>query len=255
MFNTGNTWKDRALAAFAHLGLSLAVSALAAALVFFVWYPYPYREISGGRELFFLVVAVDVVLGPLLTFAIFNRAKPWKSLQRDLAVIVALQLAALLYGLWTVAVARPVHLVFEYDRFRPVHAIEMEEKLLSQAPVALRSLPWTGPTTLGLRPLLGNDKLEATMMALGGVHLASQAKYWQPYANSRADVLKVAQPVAELRKRFPAQNALIDQALADAKQPAEQLLWLPVNGRKDAWTAFIDAKSAEPLAFIPLDSF
>ena len=64
MFNTGHPWKDRALAAFAHLGLSLAVAALAAALVFFVWYPYPYNEVSGGRELFFLVVAVDVVAVP-----------------------------------------------------------------------------------------------------------------------------------------------------------------------------------------------
>ena len=47
-----------------------------ALLVFAVWYPYPYREISGGRDLFLLVVAVDVVLGPLITFAVFNRAKP-----------------------------------------------------------------------------------------------------------------------------------------------------------------------------------
>ena len=75
---------------------------LAAALVFGLWYPYPYREISGGRELFFIIVAVDVVMGPLLTFAVFNRKKPLKELKRDLGVIVLLQLAALGYGLWTV---------------------------------------------------------------------------------------------------------------------------------------------------------
>jgi hypothetical protein len=73
MFNTGNPWKDRLQASAAHFALSLLVAALAAALVFGVWYPYPYREISGGRELFFIIVAVDVVMGPLLTFAVFNR--------------------------------------------------------------------------------------------------------------------------------------------------------------------------------------
>lgn len=46
------------------MGVSLG---LAATLVFAVWYPYPYREISGGRSLFEMVVAIDVVMGPLLT--------------------------------------------------------------------------------------------------------------------------------------------------------------------------------------------
>lgn len=255
MFNTGNPWKDRALAAGAHLGLSVAVAALAAALVFFVWYPYPYREISGGRELFFLVVAVDVVLGPLLTLAIFSHKKPWKSLQRDLGIIVVLQLGALAYGLWTVAVARPVHLVFEYDRFRPIHAIEVDTSQLDKAPASLRSMPWTGPTPIGLRQLQGNEKVDATMIALSGVHLGLQAQYWQPYEATRADVLKAGKPLAELRKRFVKEAALIDQAVRSAGQPEEKLLWLPMNGRKDFWTVLVDAQTAQPLAFLPIDSF
>jgi hypothetical protein len=255
LFNTGNPWKDRTLAATAHLGMSLAVAALAAALVFFVWYPYPYREISGGRELFFLVVAVDVVLGPLLTFAVFSHQKPWKSLQRDLGIIVVLQLAALAYGLWTVAVARPVHLVFEYDRFRPIHAIEVDGSQLEKAPPALRSLPWTGPTAIGLRPLIGNEKMEATMAALSGLHLGLQAQYWQTYEDSRAEVIKVGQPISVLRQRFAKETVLIDEAVRSAGQAETQLRWLPMNGRKDFWTVLIDAQTAQPLAFLPLDSF
>jgi hypothetical protein len=255
IFNTGNPWKDRALAAGAHLGMSLAVAALAAALVFFVWYPYPYREISGGRELFFLVVAVDVVLGPLLTFAIFNHKKPWRELRRDLAMIVVLQMAALGYGLWTVAVARPVHLVFEYDRFRPIHAIEMEDVLLAKAPTTLKSLPWTGPTAIGLRPLIGNEKSVATMAALSGAHLALQAQYWQPYEASRAEVLKVGKPLPELRKRFTTEASLIDEAVRSSGRQEAQLLWVPLSARKDFWTVLVDAQTAQPLAYLPIDSF
>jgi hypothetical protein len=255
IFNTGNPWKDRALAAGAHLGMSLAVAALAAALVFFVWYPYPYREISGGRELFFLVVAVDVVLGPLLTFAIFNHKKQWRSLRRDLAVIVVLQAAALLYGLWTVAVARPVHLVFEYDRFRPIHAIEVEDTVLDKAPASLQTLPWTGPTNIGLRPLVGNEMPEATMAALSGAHLALQAQYWQTYETSRAAVIKASKPLPELRKRFAPQASLIDEAIRSTGRQEAQLLWIPLSARKDFWTVLVDAQTAEPLAFLPIDSF
>jgi hypothetical protein len=39
-----------------HACVSLVIAGLAAALVFLLWYPYPYREISGGRELFLLVM-------------------------------------------------------------------------------------------------------------------------------------------------------------------------------------------------------
>ena len=91
-------WKNRARAATIHLGLSVLIASGAALLVFAVWYPYPYREISGGRELFTLVVAVDVVLGPLITFVVFDRRKPVRELVRDLSVVVLLQLAALSHG-------------------------------------------------------------------------------------------------------------------------------------------------------------
>lgn len=67
--------------------------------------PYPYREISGGRELFLLLVAVDVVMGPLITLMIFNTGKPRRELQLDLIVVGVLQLAALAYGLSTVYAA------------------------------------------------------------------------------------------------------------------------------------------------------
>ena len=124
-------WQDRLKASSIHLGISLAIALLAALLVFGLWYPYPYREISGGRELFLILVAVDVILGPLMTLTIFNRSKPWPELRRDLAIVVLLQLAALSYGLWSVFVARPVHLVFEYDRFRVVHAVEVPPEMLA----------------------------------------------------------------------------------------------------------------------------
>jgi len=51
--------------------------------------------------LFLIVVTVDVILGPLITLAVFNGVKPWTELRRDLAMVGVLQLAALGYGLWS----------------------------------------------------------------------------------------------------------------------------------------------------------
>ena len=251
-----NKVKDRLGASGIHLGISLCVAVFAAALVFGLWYPYPYGEISGGRELFFLVVAVDVIMGPLITLAIFNRAKPRRELLIDFTVVGLLQLAALGYGLWTVFAARPVHLVCEYSRMTVVHAIEVDADLLAKAPTSLQKLPVTGPTVIALRPFKNPaEQFDATMAAFEGFPLAARSDLWQAYEPVRADVLKEAKPVAELRARFSNQAAQIDRAIAATGKPVTDLRYLPLLSRKTAWTVLLDTTTAEPLGYLPLDSF
>jgi hypothetical protein len=251
--------KSRLSAAGIHLLLSLAVAGAAAGLVFGIWYPYPYREISGGRELFFIVIAVDVVMGPLLTLTIFNRNKPARELRRDLAMIGLLQVTALAYGLWTVSVARPVHLVFEMDRFRVVHAIEVPEGELDQAPPELRHLPWTGPTLLSTRAFRNDrEKIDMTMVALGGAPLGARPALWQGYASAGQQVRAAARPLSELKTRFPAQAGMIDEALKSvpgAGTSGASWGYLPMAGRDKYWTAVLDLNTTEVTAFVPIDSF
>lgn len=256
MFNTGSPWKDRLQASGAHFALSLAVAVLAAALVFGLWYPYPYREISGGRELFFLIVAVDVVMGPLLTFAVFNRRKPMQVLARDLAIIVVLQLAALGYGLWTVFISRPVYMVYEYNRFRVVHALDVEESLLSKAQPPWQSLPIAGPAVLSLRAFKdAKEQGDFTMAALGGVELSARPELWQAYSAAKDGVLLEAKPATQLKARFAAQSAAIDAVIAQAGRKAAEVKYVPMVGRKSFWTVLVDAQSAEILGYLPIDSF
>jgi hypothetical protein len=249
-------WRDRLQASAWHLLLSLFVAALAGLLVFGIWYPYPYREISGGRELFWLVVVVDVILGPAVTLAVFNRRKPWPELRRDLMAVAVLQLAALGYGMWTVFVARPVHMVFEYDRFRVVHAIDIALELLTHTPPDIEALPLMGPTLLALRPFKDNqEKMDATLVALQGVSLASRPDLWQAYSKSMPDILKLAKPVAELKVRFPNRADEIERVLADAGLTSQGVLYLPLVGRKSFWTVFLDPTDARIVATMPLDPF
>lgn len=250
-------WRDRLRAAAIHLGLSALVALLAALLVFVFWYPYPYREISGGRNLFLLVITVDVILGPLITFAIFDRAKPRRGLRRDLVVVALLQLAGLGYGLWTVQLARPVHLVFELDRFRVVHQAEVPTDLVDRAPPGIEVAPWAGPTPLSLRPFHSEqEKFDATMVALQGIALAARPDLWQPYEAARAEVLAAARPVDVLKSRFPAAAAEVDAALRKAGRTASGAAYLPLVGRgARAWTVLLDGTTADVIGFLPLDSF
>lgn len=247
--------RDRLRAGAIHLILSSAIALLCGLLVFGVWYPYPYREISGGRELFQIVILVDVILGPLITFTVFNRSKPLSELRRDLAIVVALQVAALAYGLWTVSVARPVHMVFEIDRFRVVHAIDVPDDLLSKAPAEVQALPLTGPTLLAVRPFKdANESMEATLAALQGAPLSARPDLWQPYAQSRPRVLSAAHPVSTLKSRFPQSAPEIDQIIKSAGGNPQTALYLPLVGRKSFWTVLMDP-AANVLGSVPLDSF
>ena len=249
--------KERFKASGVHLGISICIAGAAALLVFAVWYPWPYREISGGRELFLLLVSVDVVLGPLITLTIFDRRKSTRELVLDLSVVGCVQLAALGYGLWTVAVARPVHLVFEVDRLRVVHAIDIPEELLAKAPPGVVAEPWTGPTLLAVRPFRNaEERVDATLQALEGVQLAARPDLWQPWAASRDRIIAAAHPVEALERKLPAQASVLDAALQRAGRDPRQTLYLPVVARKaTAWTAFLDPQTAQIVGFAPVDSF
>lgn len=253
----GFDWRTRLRAAGIHLGASLAVALLAGVLVFALWYPHPYRELSGGMHLFLLVVSVDVALGPLITFFIFNRNKPRNELRRDLVMVALLQGAGLVYGLWTVQLARPVHMVFEYDRFRIVHHVEVPMDLEAHAPRGIEVAPWTGPTLIALRPFRSErEKMEMTMQALQGVHLAARPDLWELYQTARPRVLQAARPVTALKTRFPQQAAAIDAVLQRAGRSAAGASYLPLVARKaEAWTVLLDATTAEVLGTVPLDSF
>ncbi|WP_210543322.1 TfpX/TfpZ family type IV pilin accessory protein [Rhodoferax sp. PAMC 29310] len=253
---TTHFWKVRLKAGSIHFAISVLIAVLAAALVFGLWYPYPYREISGGRELFSIVVIVDVLLGPLITLAIFNPSKSRRELRLDLLTVALLQLSALGYGMWTVFVARPVHMVFEYDRFRIVHAVDIPPELLSRTPPNLAALPTMGPTLLSLRPFVNADEqMNATMIALEGISLSAQPGLWQPYADAKSEIWKASKPISELKTRFSNQAAEIDALIASTGRRPETLAYLPLVGRQSFWTVFFDPISGEMIAYMPLDSF
>lgn len=239
-----------------HFAVSAFIAGLSALLVFGLWYPYPYSEISGGRELFFILIAVDVIVGPVVTFVIFNKKKPLTELRRDLAIVILLQTLALGYGLWTVAMARPVHLVFEIDRFRVVQSIDIPEELISKAPKEVAVFPLTGPTLLGLRPFKDDqEKLEMTLAALGGIQLSARPDLWQTYDESRKAVITAAKPVTELIRRYPEFSKNIKDIANDQNISDIGLLYLPLVGRTSVWTVLLDGKTTNIVAFIPVDSF
>jgi hypothetical protein len=238
-----------------HLIISAIVIALAAALVFGFWFPDIYRQISGGRDLFLLVSGVDLVLGPLLTFTVFNLKKGWPHLRRDLAVIGVIQLAGLAYGLSTVYQARPVAMVFEVDRFRVITAIDVVTSELAQAKPEYQQLPLTGPWLLGTRKVgSAAEAVDATIKGLNGADIAQRPLFWQPYAASSEQALNIARPISKLLSQYPAVAADVQNKLRELDVDMAQAKFLPLAVRFGNWSVVLDL-AGKPVHFVPVDGF
>lgn len=250
-------WRARSRAALVHLTLSAGVALLGAALVFQVWFPHPYREISGGRELFTLVVVVDVVLGPLLTWVVFDQRKPRSELVRDLSVIVALQLGALAYGLWSVYLARPVYLVHEVDRFVALSAADVDPVDLPEALPEFRRLPFAGVRLIGLRGSRdGEERLRSLELALAGKDISMRPGYWQELSPENLRVIKErARPLTDLAARSEREHAQAQGLAQQIGLPMQELVYLPVVGPKAIWTAVLRAQTLEIVGYLPVDGF
>jgi hypothetical protein len=246
----------RLVATSVHFIASLLLTAFAALVVFVVWYPPPYAAMAGGLGLFALIVGVDVVLGPTLTAVISSPAKQMREFRRDLAVIAVVQLSALGYGLYTLALARPVWLSFEVDLFRVVTAADVEPELLGEAAPQFRQLPWSGPRLIAaVKPTDPNEQLRSIDLGLAGIHLSMLPRHWRDYASQRDAAWRAGRPVALLLTKYPQAALPLADIAARAGQPVEALRFVPLVSRQASWVTLLAGPDSHVVGHLPLDGF
>lgn len=183
-----------------HLLASLAFALLSSALVFLVWYPWPLPVATGVIPIFILLLGVDTVIGPCITLVVFSPAK--KELKRDLAIVLLLQIGALLYGLHAVFAARPVYLVFNSDRFDVVYANDLSrEKLNKVSDPEFKAVRVFGPRIVAARrPEDAKESHDILFSAVnGGDDLPQLPQYYVPYAALKAQAKQRILPLKELK--------------------------------------------------------
>jgi hypothetical protein len=187
-----------------HLALSACIVTIVVAVMVFIWYPAPLFAILGGYGLLLLIAGVDITLGPLLTFIVFKSGK--KGMTFDLIVIGVCQLAALIYGLYTVAEVRPAFIVFAKDRFELVRATDIPaEKYATALNPKFKRMPWFGPQFIGVKfPSDPNEQLQLITSSLSGepdIYLLP--KYFDDIEASNAAIIKSAKSLEILQKLNP----------------------------------------------------
>lgn len=108
------------------MAVSLGVFAFFSGSLWLVTRVYLYPDylfwLDGGFQGVRLVLVVDLILGPLMAFIIYNPAKPRRELLTDIALLVAIQLSAMVWGYYQVWSTRPVAVVYGDNRFVAVTA-------------------------------------------------------------------------------------------------------------------------------------
>ena len=241
-----------------HFAISCALALAVALVVFAYWIPKPYYGLVGAPQLILIFLGVDVVCGPLLTAILANPAKSRRELWLDFSLVILLQLGALAYGIYTIANARPVSLVFEVDRFVVVSASQINTEDLTQARAGFQQLPWDGPRLMGVRASRnGDETLQSIELSFQGIEPSARPGWWQSYEISRPQVMKRMQPITALRQQGSAeQRQVIDKAMQGLPQPLKQTFYLPlVSGRQlDSWIVLLDAQ-ANIVGYAPVGGF
>jgi hypothetical protein len=237
-------------AAGTHLLICAAIAAAVLTLMLTVWYPRPLFEAVGGNDLLFIVLGVDVTVGPLLTLVVFKSGKPGMTF--DLAVIGLLQACALAYGVSVVALARPAFIVFVKDRFEVVSVAELEPADLAAARYPeFRSPPWTGPMLVASdMPTDPAERQQLVKLAFAGLDVQNFPRFYVPYAERANEVLAKAETVARLRASEPVTARAVDAYLRASGTREDDVRCLLLRTRL-AWVAvLVDPGSARVLTML-----
>ncbi len=248
-------WREKFRAFGIHFATTLVVAMLAAALIFLVWYPEPFGTMVGGLKLFTLVAGCDLALGPLVSLVIFDRRKSRRALVFDYTVVGVVQIAALVYGVYSVAENRPVYVAFVKDRLEVIAAGEIaEQDRLEAEGSKYGKLSWRGPVLVAtyVKPADRDDALTGGLL---GRDIGVRPRFYVDYARHVDVIRKGLQPIAKLERRHRDARPLVDETLRELKRPAEDFGWLPVRHTRGFWTALVDRQTGYPVKYLPVDPY
>ncbi len=252
----------RIRAALIHFSISIFFVSIIAILMLFIWYPSPLFQIVGGIKIIYLLAGVDVVLGPLLTLIVFNTKKPpsrWSikgfrwNLKCDMSLIVLMQTAALCYGVYAMYTARPVYVTFKRDRFEVVTAtMLLEESQYSATRPEFESLPHFGIVYAGAKDPTDEKELsDLKFSKLLGGDIHAILKYYNPYSESKNEIIKQAKPITSLIINNIIDQTHLDNIIRKTRIPIDQILYIPlIHVFDDRGIVLINNKTADIIKLV-----
>ncbi len=241
-------------------GLHLAASASALTLIlgslYLGWYRWPGWRLTDVTQVVTMLIGVDLVLGPLMTLIIANSNKSRMVLARDVGMIVAVQLCALIYGsnaLWN---GRPLYYAFSEDILQLVQAYDINS---DDAALGRRQNPALAPHWYSLPrwiwaplpqdPEESNKIVQAVVLG-NGEDVTSMPKYFKPWDQGLPELRKQLKNVDDLAYFSKGEKKKLKELMRALGLPSDQPNAMPLTGRGHPLLAVFDQASLKITALL-----
>jgi hypothetical protein len=236
-----------------HLLSSATVLSLILGCLYFGWYRWPGWYLTDVTRVVLVMVCVDVVLGPTLTFIVANQKKSRRELTRDIGIIVVIQICALTYGsvqLWS---GRPLYYAFSVNILQLVQAYDIDA---NEAKLGREQNPELAPHWYSLprwiwAPLPQNPedaRKIVTSTITGGDDVISMPRYfrhWEEGLPSLRSQLKKADDVPYFAR---SQKKALKERMKATGLADDQRVTMPLTGRGHPLLAVFDPLSLKIVA-------
>lgn len=231
-----------------HVGGSAVALTTVLGAFWLLWYRWPGWYLASVLHVVGILVMVDLVLGPTLTLIVANPNKARRELARDIGIIVAVQLAALVYGASTLWLGRPLYYTFSVDRLEIVQASDLKVDEIARAQrenPALAPFWYSRPRWIWA-PLPSNGEEAEKIIGgalFGGSDVIQMPRYFKPWAQGLAQLRERLQKLDALKNFTPSEKQLLKTRMTQLGLPVDQANTMVMWGGSRRVLAVFDVKT------------
>ncbi|QQZ29861.1 hypothetical protein HMY34_14445 [Thiothrix subterranea] len=237
-------------ASLLHLLISAIVVSCFAGFALLIWYPSPFLQISGILSILLILVSVDLILGPLLTFIIYRPKKP--KLAMDLAFIGIVQIAALGYGMYTIHQGHPAYIAYTVDRFTLINIADVNP--LDAKHTDLQASGWWKPITVYSQPPTDPSEKERLIFEVleGKPDIDARPEYYEPFDKFANKVMQKGLTAQQLSST-PESNQKLEVFIAKHGKTTNDYAYLPLVGKEKDVLWVWDKATEQPVGTLDID--
>lgn len=224
-------FKHKLAALSIHIALSALIFIPFLYLIYVHWFPPPMFFTDGGWQGVRIMLVVDLVIGPTLTFMVFNPAKTRRELLLDFSCIGLVQAAALIYGYVSVEGQRIQAVAFYEGSFHAMTKESFSKQTIE--PGRWQRLGPAAPYWVYVREPSPEEVVRVVHLAFTeGVPEQALEFLYVPLADRWAETraASLQWTAADAQKKSPQLARLCGEAAARQTLPAEKLHCLPLEG-------------------------
>jgi hypothetical protein len=236
-----------------HLLGSATVLTLILGTLYLGWYRWPGWYLADATEVVAVLIGVDLVIGPLMTFVIASKNKPRRELTRDIGIIVAVQVCALIYGSTSLWNGRPLYYAFSVNVLQQVQAYDIDA---SQAKLGRQRNPELAPHWYSaprwIWAPLPQDPEEAKKIVTGAItgadDVISMPRYYKPWEQGLTELRGKLKKVDDAAYFSRGQKNEFKERLQAAGFATDQKNTMPLAGRGKPLLAVFDLTDLKIIA-------